>query len=550
MNMKRFLLYAFLGLGSLPMLTGCYEDKSTEAEFLIPEIEIDTVGFNAPWNDDYDRYTISVQQFDKLQLSFPVKQEGISNPDYSYEWKLTMAPESSGGASLSFMTISEEKDLEYEIIQAPNSRPYILWYQVTDNATGIKKGMVWAIKILAPYNEGLIVAESNDGSNTDLAFVSSGDFTVGHSGEAKVSHNLYTNANEGQPIQGLLQGMLFYQRSVSGQGTMNHFMVYGKDFFQHIDNGFKYAGRDTEVSYDGEQTFAPTQLDIYGSSSVIFINEGRIYPIVTPNVPKMTVNIPELFTHPVTGLSAETEVDKYIAMRRDSEYKSGVGYVSSWGCWYDKKNGIFMLQQQGSPTYRNGCNTFPTLDNPIFDPNNVPGLDTRATGLDMDKNFVFVMKNTLEDKYQIYVFKSTTVPEPLALYDLPASESSKLDAAQSYFVSDNGKIIYFATKNAVYAIQLDATVPTVNEIYSSSEEITHFSMFTQAFQLLSGSSAQYYPEKCLASHHNMLILGTWNGSKGTLTTLPIVNPATGEIDTAAIKNYTGFGKILTVIHHQ
>ena len=44
MNMKRFLLYAFLGLGSLPMLTGCYEDKSTEAEFLIPEIEIDTVG--------------------------------------------------------------------------------------------------------------------------------------------------------------------------------------------------------------------------------------------------------------------------------------------------------------------------------------------------------------------------------------------------------------------------------------------------------------------------------------------------------------------------
>jgi hypothetical protein len=47
-----------------------------------------------------------------------------------------------------------------------------------------------------------------------------------------------------------------------------------------------------------------------------------------------------------------------------------------------------------------------------------------------------------------------------------------------------------------------------------------------------------------------LFVGTWNGSTGTLTTLPITNPATGIINAANKTDYTGFDKILTVIHHQ
>lgn len=549
--MKRFLLYAFLGLGSLPVLTGCYEDKSTEAEFLIPEIEIDTVGFNAPWNDDFDRYTISLQQGDKLQLSFPVKQEGVSDPDFSYEWKLTMSPEQSGGAALNFMTISDKKDLEYDIIQSPNSRPYILWYQVTDNKTGIKKGMVWAIWVRSAFNEGLIVAESNDGSNTDLAFIASEDFTKVHSGAPVISHNLYTNNNEGQPIQGLVNGMLFYVRNISGQGNVNHIMTFGNDFFQHVDNGFKYAGRDAEVSYDTEQTFAPTQLEIFSSNMVVLVNEGRIYVIDDSKNPKMTVCVPERFTHPGTGLDTETLVDKYVAMRHDYKYTNGS--YTSWCCWYDKNNDLFMYQEYMYPSYRQGCKTFPTLENPVFDPNNAPGLDTRAAGLGYNNTLCFVMKNETENHYQVYAFNSEVPPTPIpvALYNIPESENDKLDQAISYYISDNGMIVYFATKNKVYAIQLDATVPVVKEIYSTSEEITHFSMFTQAFQLFKGPSQSiYYPEKLLNTHHNMLILGTWNGSKGTLQTLPIINPASGDIDNTKINTYTDFGKIISVIHHQ
>ena len=90
----------------------------------------------------------------------------------------------------------------------------------------------------------------------------------------------------------------------------------------------------------------------------------------------------------------------------------------------------------------------------------------------------------------------------------------------------------------------------VKHLYTSNDEITHFSMFSQAFQILNEEYAQWYEDQLLSTHHNILILGTWNGTSGTLTTLPILNPATGILDTANKTDYTGFDKILTVIHQQ
>ena len=140
--MKRILLYLSLYLGVFSSMTSCYDDQSSETTFTIPEIEVDTVGLNATQyvqSNEY-RYRIDVQQFETLRLSFPVSQEGVENPDFSYEWKLSMAPEAYENK---FMTIGTEKDLEYEITQSPNATPYLLWYQVTDNKTGLVKGMVW-----------------------------------------------------------------------------------------------------------------------------------------------------------------------------------------------------------------------------------------------------------------------------------------------------------------------------------------------------------------------------------------------------------------------
>lgn len=542
--MKRFLLYTFLGLGTLPFLTGCYEDQSTEASFTIPEIKIDTVGLNQYYNTDYKRYAIDVQQFSKLTLSIPASQEGDNNPDFSYEWKLTMAPESSNNADVDFMTISEEKDLEYEITQAPNTRPYLLWYRVTDKKSGIMKGMVWCIKVVSKYNEGLLVAQDTGAGDTDLSFVTSEEFTVGHTGAATIVHNIYSNANEGAPIEGLAKQIMYYQRNVSGQGVMNHLVVIGDNFYQHIDNGFKNYGRNTEVSYDAQQTFVPTQVSRC-SQYFILVNEGKAYAVTEAKLPYLSMNIPNGYTHPITGKDTECIVDKYISMRH--WYKSN----APWGIWYDKNNGIFLYQDYNyGPTVKNGMKTMPVENYTIFDPNNSPNLDTKYAKVGYNFEHYFIMQNTETKNYHIYVFEASKFPAvPAALYNIPASENAKLDQAIDYYVSEEGKLIYFATKNDVYTIQLDATVPVVSHIYNSSEEITYFSMFHQGFFEIQ-SQPEYYQHKVLSTHHNMLLVGTWNGSKGTLRTLPILNPVTGVIDASKENKYEGFGKILTVVHQQ
>ena len=546
--MKRILLYLSLYLGVFSSMTSCYDDQSSETTFTIPEIEVDTVGLNATQyvqSNEY-RYRIDVQQFETLRLSFPVSQEGVENPDFSYEWKLSMAPEAYENK---FMTIGTEKDLEYEITQSPNATPYLLWYQVTDNKTGLVKGMVWRIKVLAPFAEGMLVAHTSDGENTDLSFVACADFTLGHSGAPVITRNIYSAANQGAPIEGLATQMLFWNHPTYDYGYVNQIMVIGEDFLQYIDNGFMDEGRNLEVSYDNEVVFKPTQL-VYCAYPAI-VNKGVIFPITDTYEPLLSLSIPANCTHPVTGADAVCEIDKYIAARGYSKYHSDTWSYGPWSCWYDKKNGMFMYHNTGYPTHTAGIKPFSTGEYTIFDPTNCPNMDTKAAAVGFNEKYYFLMENQTSNTYQVYVFEGDRFPiTPYALYEIPANENAKLKEATAFHIAKEGQVIYFATKHEVYAIVLDATIPEVKLLYTSNDEITHFSMFSQAFQVLDEQYAHYYPNKLLNTHHNLLILGTWNGASGTLTTLPILNPATGVINTANKTDYTGFDKILTVIHHQ
>lgn len=547
--MKRILLYLFLYLGIFSSLTSCYDDQTSDTTFTIPEIVVDTVGLNAIQSMKSNEiiYTINVQQFDTLKLSFPVSQEGVDNPDFTYEWKFSTAPEKYDNK---FMTIGNEKDLEYEITQAPNANPFLLWFQVTDNTTGLMKGMLWRINILAPFNEGLLVAHTDDGANTDLSFIACQDFTLGHSGAPKITHNIYSAANQGEPIEGLATQILYWQRNTYDYGWLNQLLVIGKDFYQQVDNGFMNEGRNLEISYDNAITFEPTQL-VFCSGYPALINKGTIYPITDSNQPLLSLSIPANFTHPITGEDAVSEVDKYIAARLYSNYFSDTWQYGPWTCWYDKKNGMFLYHNTGYPTHNSGIKPFSTGEYTIFDPTNCPNLETKAAGVGFDEKFYFLMENHTNNSFQVYAFNGWTFPiTPYALYEIPASENAKLKEAIAFHVSKEGQVIYFATKNEVYVIKLDAAVPQVELLYSTNNEITHFSMFSQAFQVLNENYAAWYPEDLLRTHHNLLILGTWNGTSGTLTTLPIKNPATGIIDEANKIDYTGFDKILTVVHHQ
>ena len=73
--MKRNLLYLVLCVSLLTSLTGCYEDKSTEATIEIPEIEIDTTGIKPE---------LVVTRYQRLQVNPSVSKEGTDPSEFSY----------------------------------------------------------------------------------------------------------------------------------------------------------------------------------------------------------------------------------------------------------------------------------------------------------------------------------------------------------------------------------------------------------------------------------------------------------------------------------
>ena len=68
------------------------------------------------------------------------------------------------------------------------------------------------------------------------------------------------------------------------------------------------------------------------------------------------------------------------------------------------------------------------------------------------------------------------------------------------------------------------------------------SIFRQA------KNATHYSSATLKGSAETILLTTWDGSKGTVHSIPIKNLDTGELNTAEAKKYGDFGKISKVIH--
>jgi hypothetical protein len=61
------------------------------------------------------------------------------------------------------------------------------------------------------------------------------------------------------------------------------------------------------------------------------------------------------------------------------------------------------------------------------------------------------------------------------------------------------------------------------------------------------TTTDYY-DPDLSTSSNLMLIATYDGTNGKLTTIPLLNASTGELDTSLTEQYTGFGKILTTVH--
>jgi hypothetical protein len=508
----------------------CFDDKTTKADNPLAEIVIDTTGIPT---------RLPVAQYGRLQLSPGVSQEGYSDTDFSYKWLLSVfASTQQSSPSIQYIDLGDTRDLDVEITLPPNSTTYFLWYQVTNDRTGIRKDILWNVFVQPKYNEGLLIADTRDGVTTDLTLIEGKTFTINWTGEDRISRNVYSKAN-GSAFDGLITQIL---HSYNNGTRAKRFYCIGDRLYALLDgNEYELVGRDHEVVFDRYLDINPSMMMLAASQGVVMVNNGLLY-FINNGIVKDYPSIPMPMSYNVTINDEQHrrvgEVDKYVAFGRT--------FVNNrpWGVWYDKNDGIFLCHLT---TPSNMTVNITTLNYTLaggetlpFDPNNVPGMETVYAAIGFNDNFYFVMRDVATGAYRIYTIGRSD-SKPKAVYSVPGTT---LDDAVGVTVAENANVVYFATRRDIYAIVLGGESPAVNKVYSiPSGEITHFSMFRQAWFLRN----TFLNKGTLPGHEYMLLAGVWDGSGGTLHTIPIFSASAGTIEESKVETYTGFGKILTVV---
>ena len=171
----------------------CFEDKSnTEVKTLNP-IVIENLNLAV--------YDYKVLVGDTLKLEPLIYCEGVPDTELSFLWELC------GGVLTEPQVIDTTMFLCAPITVTPMSSPYTLRLTITDETTGICRIETFNITVQNnAYGEGILVAETKDGVNTDFSLLRSRELT---SQLDMSDRRLYVTrdiiaTNNGAPLPGLL----------------------------------------------------------------------------------------------------------------------------------------------------------------------------------------------------------------------------------------------------------------------------------------------------------------------------------------------------------
>nr|WP_121271853.1 PKD-like family lipoprotein [Pedobacter schmidteae] len=502
-------------LGCLAMTTivfiSCdFKDKGLLEVSPISDILIDTTGIPA---------TQSLDRGDELIIKPKISRAGVKEGDLSYEWRITKRP---GNALADYDLIGKEEHLKAVITLAPSTDAYMLWLRVTDKSTGLISGLTWPVVVETPVNQGLVVADSDDGVNSDLSVIQDTIFTF----------NWYVNINA-TPI--VRKPTLIRKNEFSRvhkrkfKGIINSLFAQ-RLYFEGIYRNFLHGASRTDA-------FRINTIDY----SILAEGKQLFYdPTVVLNIDRYFVNVGKgiiMNSNKVCARETERNTDIGYAkfgIPKPGDYKANKHIavhptLGSNAIFYDEGLGKFLMigsyYETNNKPQEGGVETLP------FAPRNLPGYTVLGGGIGNLAEVRFVLKK--EDYYGVFTLTSAGVPRRV----LDISNAPDIKNAVSFVFPSDQAVIYYATASQVYSIRIpQGSAPTYTHLYSSPEPITMLEMLRR-----SGSRTVQYTERCLLAI-------TYNGNEGKVTTLPIPSSGLdlGIIDLSRSAVFGGFKKISAV----
>lgn len=493
------------------LLVGCRDDFSSLDLDKIAGVSIDTTG----------HASLNVFQFEHLVIKPKVNTNGVS--DLSYEWKINLQPN-----KLDYIVIGNERDLDYEVSLTPtigdNRHQIVL--TVTDNSNDLQYLMAWPLVIRNSIGEGLVIAETADGINSDISHIMSSLVTPLYDKES-VKHHIYSSIN-GDLIPGVIKQL----RHTTIRGTGNVMMGITDESLVTVKTIDYTPGPSNQgmfySSFEGIRPQAIGEL-VQGD---VFVGNNKLYGTWLATGTKF--GSPYDFAY---------SVPSKIALNRNDDYVVAINF-------YDELNGHFVYQQSiqafGDRTMRKATTGGP------FDARNLPGKINLAAGVSNSNDFLHILKDKTSNNIGLYILSGgewddnfDLVP-PVAKSFFDLSNAPDINNAIHFVILDNQNVLYYATKTKIYAVLFGTSTPTFAERYTApaGEEITTLQIYQQ------WDYPVRWEDDFIATNNKQLIMSTYKGTEGKVYILPMINAGIGNIDIANIKSYGGFDRITAIATQQ
>jgi hypothetical protein len=500
-------------------ITSCKKDLSTLDTNPISGVTVDTAGAT----------TLSITQFDYLKIIPKIDFNGADENRFNFQWKVTLA---SNDTTSKVLSNTRNLDAKIDMVPSGTNQYYVLTLTASDKENGLKYITSWPLTVLSSIGEGLVVATTADGINTDLSHIMSPLVTTNYTNES-VKFNIFSGANNNKTIPGLVKQMRYtIGFRMVPRGAVNTLFAITDTSMTKINTvDFSFAGRNDDLFYTPKGSYNFQFLGGRNQADV-FVEGGKLSVAYLGISEK--IGIP---------FDYQANIPDEVALNRRGDY-SGISMS-----FYDELRGKFMYVPHISTLTFLDRNAYVHADQPaaIFNPGNLPNKTNLAAGLGVDEELVHILKDKGTSKVNLYVFNSgvsSSVPAlaPTPKSNLDLSSAPGIGQADNFVVLDNQRVIYYTSGNKIYAILYGGATPIVEERYTvpSAESITTLQIYQQ--------TDYGWGSAFLTSNNNQLIMSTYGGTAGSgkVYILPMINLGVGNINQAAVKTFTGFEKVLAI----
>lgn len=534
-------------------LAGCYEDKSTYATDLIPDIVL----------TDTETTAIYTGYLEQIDFAPELTQGGKvleDNDNYTYTWELNEVPDEN-----QFQTISTERELHVTVPNGISTTPYLLKLTVKDTENDLEYLFWWDLYIQSAFLDGLVISDTKDGATSDLTLVLNQKLTTNYAGkEEKIFRNILASGSSAAAYPGLLRSltpMLFgyiysnpkhYLWATDQNGELVRFncedysVASGGDVLLYASEGQKFYKLFGTGNNNSSQTLM-----------VAMSNAGN-YCIQCVST--------EVFSWPNTAMNASSMKNGICASRSYSANNECVA------AWLDEKTNKLIV----ADPYFAGYLIYHTITGSgAYDADNLGDQQVIAAGMTYTENIPALLLKDNAGTYAIYTITPhqaeegyytdpdnwegwvVTSPEipygPRARIEIPAEGKALLDQATGTAFCTMQAILYVATADGIYAIDFASGKAVVSDVKftpDAGEKITSVKLYQQGqYQYSSnmcGDGENQYRELLDWTNYAVIVTTQKSDTEGCVYVVPMTQIGTGNLDKAQALKYDGFGKILDV----